>query len=173
MASIAINRLTNANVYLNGTSLLGRAEEINLPAIKHKMVEHKALGMVGAAEFFAGIEKMEAKIKWNSFYPDVMKGAANPFQTVNFQTRSSLETYNSAGRIEEVPVVCYMTAAYKDFPMGNFKQHDNVEVESNLSVYYCKLEINGEVIMEIDVLANIYKVDGNDVLAQYRANLGI
>lgn len=173
MSKISINRLTNANVYLNGTSLLGRAEEVNLPSIKHKMVEHKALGMVGVAEFFAGIEKMESKIKWNSFYPEVMKSAANPLQTVSIQVRSSLESYTSQGRTQEVPVVCYITAAHKDFPMGNFKQHDNVEVESNLSVYYCKLDINGETIMEIDVLANIYKVNGEDILAQYRANLGI
>ncbi len=173
MAKIQINRLTNANIYINGTSLLGRAEEVNLPAIKHKMVEHKALGMVGSAEFFAGIEKMEAKVKWNSFYPEVMKGAANPFQAAKIQVRASLETYTSDGRTEEVPVVCHLTAAYKDFPMGNFKQHDNVEVESNLTVYYCKLEINGETIMEIDVLANIFKVDGDDMLANYRANLGI
>ncbi len=173
MSNIAVNRLTNANVYLNGTSLLGRAEEINLPAIKHKLAEHKALGMVGVAEFFAGIEKMEAKIKWNSFYSDVMKAAANPLKTVNLQVRSSLESYTAQGRTAEVPVVCYLTAAHKDFPMGNFKQHDNVEVESNLTVYYCKLEINGEVILEVDVLANLYKVDGQDILAQYRANLGI
>ena len=69
--------------------------------------------------------------------------------------------------------MCYMTAMYKDFPMGNFKQHDNVEAESNLSVTYCKLVINGVEISEIDVLANIYKVNGVDMLANYRANLGI
>lgn len=173
MSQISINRLTNANIYINGASYLGKAEEVNLPAIVYKMVEHKALGMVGTAEFFAGIEKMESKIKWNSFYQDAMKNAANPFQNVRMQVRSSLETYSSDGKIAEVPVVCYMTCAYKGFPMGNFKQHDNVELESNLSVYYCKLEIDGNPVIEFDSLANIFKVDGTDVMAQYRANLGI
>lgn len=170
---IQINRLTNANIYVDGNSMLGRAEEVNLPVIKHKMVDHKALGLVGVAEFWAGVDKMEAKIKWNSFYPDAMKKAANPFKAVNIQVRSSLEVYGAGGRLEEQAVVCYMTAMYKDFPAGNFKQHDNVEVESNLSVTYCKLVINGEEITEIDVLANIYKVNGEDLLANYRANLGI
>lgn len=173
MSAISINRITNANIYMDGASLLGRAEEVNLPAIAYKMVEHKALGMVGTAEFFAGIDKMEAKVKWNSYYPEVMKKAANPFQTVNMQVRGSLENYTSGGKTGEVPVVCYMTAGYKGFPMGNFKQHDNVELESNLSVYYVKLEVDGSPIVELDVLANIFKVDGVDVLAQYRANLGI
>src|SRR6056297_2605159 len=90
MSKIQINRLTNANVYMDGNNLLGRAEEINLPQIKHKMSEHKALGMVGSAEFFSGIDKLECKIKWNSLYPEVLKKAANPFRTIQLQARASL-----------------------------------------------------------------------------------
>ena len=54
MSKIKINKLTNANVYLNGINLLGRAEEVQLPQIKHKLAEHKALGMVGSADAHAG-----------------------------------------------------------------------------------------------------------------------
>lgn len=169
---IKINRLTNANVYMDGKSFLGKAEEISLPTIKHKMSEHKALGMVGMMEFFAGIEKMEAKIKWNSFYPDALKKMGDPTTAIQLQVRASLEEYQAQGRTAQSPVVCFLTCTAKDFPMGNFKQHDNVEAETNLNVTYCRLEINREVIVEIDVLANIYKVNGVDILAQYRQNLG-
>ena len=37
MSKIEINKLTNANVYMNGANLLGRAEEVQLPQVKHKM----------------------------------------------------------------------------------------------------------------------------------------
>lgn len=168
-----IKKITNANVYMNGSSLLGRAEEVQCPVIKNKFAEFKALGMVGTVEFFSGIEKMEAKIKWNSFYPDVLGTIANPVNAIQLQVRSSLETYGSSGRTSEEAVVCYMTATPKDFPLGNFKQHDNVEMETNFSITYCKLEIGGLPIIEIDLLANIYKVKGIDILSQYRANLGI
>ena len=169
---IKINRVTNANVYLNGTSLLGRAEEVELPQIKHKMAEHKALGMVGTAEFFAGVEKMEAKIKWTSIYPEVMLAAAHPTKTAQFQIRASISQYSGQGVVGEVPVVCMMTAAFKEFPLGKFQQHENANIETQLTVYYCKLQIAGEDIFEIDVLENIYKVAGDDVLAQYRINIG-
>ena len=33
--------------------------------------------------------------------------------------------------------------------------------------------VDGREVLEVDVLANIFKVDGVDVLAQYRQNLGI
>lgn len=172
MSKIQVNRLTNANIYIDGSSFLGKAEEVNLPMIKHIMTEHKAVGMVGKFELFAGVDKMEAKIKWNSFYVEAMRKMADPTTTRQIQVRSSLEVYTAAGRVEQQPVVVYMSAQPKDFPMGNFKQHDNVELESNLNVIYCKLEINGVAVLEIDVLANIYKVDSVDIMARYRDNIG-
>lgn len=172
MSKIQINRLTNANVYMDGNNLLGRAEEINLPQIKHKMSEHKALGMVGSAEFFSGIDKLESKIKWNSLYPDVLKKAANPFRTVQIQARASLETYNSQGKIQEVAAVAYLSGTFKEFPLGNIKAGDNAEYETTMSVNYAKLTAGGEELFEIDILENIYKVGGIDVLAEYRANIG-
>ena len=98
MSKIEINKLTNANVYLDGVNLLGRAEEVQLPQIKHKMAEHKALGMVGSAEFFAGIDKMECKIKWNALYPAVLRTCSNPFTAAFIHVRAFLETDNR-GRI--------------------------------------------------------------------------
>ncbi|KKP40309.1 MAG: prophage MuMc02, major tail tube protein [Candidatus Peregrinibacteria bacterium GW2011_GWC2_33_13] len=116
MSKIKINRLTNANIYMDGNNLLGRAEEIQLPQIKHKMADHKALGMVGSAEFFAGIDKLESKIKWNALYTEVLKKAANPFKAVQIQARASLETYNSMGKLAEVPAIAYLIGTFKEFP---------------------------------------------------------
>lgn len=170
--AISVNRLTNVNVYVDGINHLGKAEEVSLPDIKHIMAEHKAIGMVGKFELFAGIDKMEAKIKWNAFYADVLRKAANPFQTVQLQVRGSIETYTSAGRTSQAPLVTFLTVTFKNYPTGNFKQHDNVELESNLNVIYVRQEIDGDPVMEFDVLANIYKVDGEDLLATYKANIG-
>jgi P2 family phage contractile tail tube protein len=170
---ININRLTNANIYLDGVSLLGKAEEVSSPTITFKMTEHKAMGMYGAMEFPSGIDKMEMKIKWNSLYPEVMKKAAGPFKNHQLQVRGSLEQWNAIeGRKSEVPVVIFITGAFKNFPTGTFKQHDNVELETMLTVYAIKEEIDGEEIVEVDVMSNIFKVNGEDQFAKFRANLG-
>ena len=55
---IQINRITNANIYLDGNNLLGRATEIKLPDVSLIMQEHKALGMVGKIELPAGFDKL-------------------------------------------------------------------------------------------------------------------
>jgi P2 family phage contractile tail tube protein len=172
MAQINVNRVTNANIYINGNSFLGKAEEIDLPKITAKMAEHKALGMAGSIELPAGFDKMEARIKWNSFYKDAMVMMANPYEVVSLQCRSSLETYTAAARTGEAPVVVFLKGQFKSVPTGNFKQHDNVEMESNLAVTYVKVEIDGQPVVEFDAIANIYKVDGIDILAQYRSNIG-
>jgi P2 family phage contractile tail tube protein len=171
--SIQVNRLTNANIYIDGNSFLGRAEEVTNPVIKAVMSEHKALGMVGKFELPSGLDKMEGRIKWNAMYPDVMRKVGNSTKTYPMQVRASLETHGPQGKVAEVPVVIFMTVQFKDLPLGNFKQHDNAELESVFNVTYCKMVIDGAEIVEVDVLANIYKVDGVDQLAQYRANLGI
>ena len=172
MSKIEINKLTNANIYMNGTNLLGRAEEVQLPQIKHKMAEHKALGMVGSAEFFSGIDKLECKIKWNALYPNVLRTCANPFLATMIQVRASLETYDGTGRIAEVPATAFLIGTFKEFPLGNIKPHENAEYETTMAVTYAKLIVDKQEIFEIDVLHNIYKVGPLDMLTKFKNNTG-
>ena len=109
--NIQINSLTNANVYIDGVGLLGRAEEVEIPQPRHKMIDYKGLGMVGTAELWSGVDKLEAKIKWVSFDAETLTMAASPFQTHSFQVRGSLEQYTSQGRSAELPVVYLMTGS--------------------------------------------------------------
>jgi hypothetical protein len=172
MAQIEIKRLTNANVYVDGNSLLGKVDECKMPDVNIVMAEHKALGMQGKLEFPSGIDKLEATFKWNSLYSDVLTKVANPFKACEVQLRGSLETYGNGGRTAEVPVVVYLTGSFKKFPMGGFKQNDNVEAETSMSVTYCKMEIDGQTVLEVDAMANIYKAGGVDMLATYKQLIG-
>lgn len=172
MGQTSIKQITNANVYINGNSFLGKVEEIKMPDVVATMAEHKALGLVGKIELPNGLDKMESTQKWNCLYPEVLKMAANPFSSVQLQCRSSQETYTGAGRTEQVPVVGYITGSFKKFPAGNFKQHDNVEAETSMSVTYLRLNVGGKDVLEIDVLSNIWKVDGVDLLETFKANIG-
>jgi P2 family phage contractile tail tube protein len=169
---LEINRVTNANVYLDGNSMLGKAEEIKLPDIVVKMVEHKALGMVGTLELPSGFDKLEGDIKWTSFYRQVMSKMANPFKFVSLQVRSNVEVYGANGRTQELPLVTFLTVQFKKSPLGSFKGHENVDIPTSFSCTYIKQVFDGQDVLELDVLANIYKVDGIDILANYRANIG-
>lgn len=168
-----VNKVTNANIYLDGVSFMGRAEEITLPEIQPKMVDHKGLGMVGESELPAGLQKMSCKIKWNAIYPDVMKKTHNVFQSLRIMVRTSIETYEDSSRVAQTPCVIYLTAIPKKAGGLVFKVQDNVEREDEFNVTAYKMEIDGEEIVDVDVLANIWRVNGVDQLATYRANLGL
>ena len=169
---IQINSITNANIYLNGTSLLGRAEEIKMPDITAMMTERKALGMVGKIELPTGFDKLEGEIKWNSLYEDAAVVTANPFTSVSLQCRSSIETFGSQGRIDEQTMVTYLTVMFKKNPLGTFKQHENAEFSSSFTCTYIKQVLDGEELLELDYLANIFRVGGVDQLTDYRINIG-
>lgn len=172
MSKIQVNRIVNANIYIDGTNLIGRAEEVKLPDISAIMQEHKALGMVGKIELPAGFDKLEGEIKWNSLYEEAAKAMANPFKAVQLQCRSSIEAYGPGGRIEEIPLATFLTVMFKKNPLGTFKQHDNAEFSAQFLATYIRQVVKGKDVLELDYMANIFKVDGQDLLSTYRDNIG-
>lgn len=153
--------------------MLGMCEEVSIPDLKAIMQEHKALGMVGKLELPSGIDKLEAKFKWSTTDSALVAKTHNIFQAYPITVWGSLEEYQGGNRVSQSPVKVYLKGTFKSPGGMNFKQHDNVERESMFNVLYYKLEINGDVLVEYDALANIYIVDGVDQLTEYRANLGI
>jgi P2 family phage contractile tail tube protein len=170
--NIQINSLTNANVYIDGVGLLGRAEEVEIPQPRHRMIDYKGLGMAGTAELWGGVDKLEAKIKWVSFDAETLTMAASPFQSHSFQVRGNLEQYTSQGRSAQLPVVYLMTGVFKDAGAANLKHQTMVETSSTISVYHCELYVSGTQIYLYDVFANVYVVGGVDQLSTFRTNLG-
>ncbi|MEX3690088.1 phage major tail tube protein [Paraburkholderia sp. BR14263] len=172
MAGIKINRITNANVYMNGSSLLGRVDEASLPVLSMIEADVKALGLVGKITLPSGFDKLTGKFKWNSFYDDVWLQFGNPFVPVSVQVRSSVDTYNSQGRSAQTAMVTFLTLSMTKIPLGVFKQNDAAEFESDFTATYVRQTVGGKDIIELDVLANIFKVGGVDQLDIYRANIG-
>lgn len=169
---IKIERVTNANIYLDGASLLGRVGSFNAPTITFKQSEHNALGLNGSLEYYGGIDKLEGTLQLTSIDKDVLK-KLSPFRANRVQVRSSVEEYQGGSRVAQVPSIVYLTLTPKSIPTGNYQRHDNVEMEIGYSCTYIKHEVGGETLIEIDVEANIFKINGVDELATYRQNLGI
>lgn len=168
-----ITKVYDANVYVNNASKHGQASEITAPTITAVMTDYKAMGMVGSAEFFNGFDKIETTIKWT--YPDnaAQKACANFLKPVDLMIRSSKAEYDNTGISAEKPIVMYVRGYPKAHPGGSFKAKEDTELENTFTVNYYKLEIDGEEIVEIDVMNNIYKVGGEDLLAERRQNLGL
>lgn len=167
-----ISRLINANIYIGNNNLLGTASEVNLPSLKAKTNDFESLGMFGTLEFNSGIDKMEASIKWNHFDASVLALEANMIAQSRLQVHGYIQEHQAGGTIAERAAVVVMTVGFKEFQGGMIKPKEQIERESQLSVYEMTLSVDGTEIVMFSAIANIYRVNGVDLLARYRGAIG-
>ncbi|WP_373100793.1 MULTISPECIES: phage major tail tube protein [Pasteurellaceae] len=170
--STAINQIVNANVYIDGNSLLGKAKEFKLPDIEFEFIEHKGLGLHGTVKLPAGLNAMEGEVIWDSFYPEVRAKVYNPYKNVQLMARSNLQVFDSRGLVAEEPLVTIMNVAFNKTTGGSFKNKEATEHSDMFQIMSIKQLLGGKEILHVDVLANIYRVNGQDVLQKYRTNIG-
>jgi len=168
---IEISKVTNARVYINGTDFIAKAEEVDLPKVKFKTTETKGLALIGETDLPTILDKMEARIKFNSVYPEFVAIASNPFKTVSVIVKSPAAIYTQEG-VQFKPLKAELRGTFVEFDTGKMKKGDNAEAEARMSVYYYKLEYDGREVYEVDILNNILKIEGKDVLADYRNAMG-
>jgi len=169
---IEISKVYNARVYIDGRDFIGKAEEVDLPKVKLKFSEIKGLGLYGETEVPSALDKMEARLKFNSIYPEFVALAADPFTLRSVIVRASQQVWSQRGVEEERPIKAEMRGFFKEWDGGSIKKGDGAEAEAQLSVVYYKLEVDGIEIVEIDVFNNIYRIEGRDILAPFKQNIG-
>jgi len=173
MAGLQINRITNANIYLDGNNLYGKAEEVDLGEIKFIMSDFTALGMFGTAKLPDGMEAVEGKIVWKSLYGNTDLLSASPFKSVSLQCRSSIRVFNSQGLAQEQALVWLLTVSFSGYKLGSYKAHEAAQYETPFVASSVRQLIDGREVLMFDCFNNIYRVDGVDQLARTRANMGM
>ncbi|MCD8173802.1 MAG: phage major tail tube protein [Alistipes sp.] len=171
MAQIA--KVCNANAYVNNVNTHGLAVEFTLPDITPLMADHDVLGMFGSIELANGLDKMEAAAKWSYPSNDLLVAFADVHTSVEIMLRSNKAVYEDGTKTDDVPIVANIRGTSKGLPGGTFKAKENTELDTTFAVNYFKLEVDGQELYEVDIMNNIYKVDGVDKLAALRENLGI
>lgn len=66
-----------------------------------------------------------------------------------------------------------MTITGKEYQLGTLKPRDPTKYETPFSATYVRQMINGDEVVLLDNLANIFRVGGEDHLARFNKNLGI
>ncbi|MGH7056425.1 MAG: phage major tail tube protein [Acetobacteraceae bacterium] len=172
MASLVVNSLWNCNVYLNGTSYLGRAAELSIPQPKRLMEEYKGLGMAARIEIPVGWDRIESEITWASFDHTAIGQIMSSTAMQQFAAMGDIQVLSSAGETGDLPVVYNMTGMTKDPGPIAFKAQENITYKTTITIYHCDLTVAGTQIYLFDALSNLFVVNGVDQLAQYRINIG-
>ncbi len=167
-----INIINNANVYLDGINFVGQAGEIKLPEIEVAFEEYKALGLVGTPSLPMGFNELEGEIEWNSFDHRAKVKIYNPYQSVQLMVRNSVESYNSLGRVAQMPLVTTLGVMFSKAGLGTFKSKELADMPSSFKIHSINQKMDGRELLHLDVFSNQFRVDGIDQLAQWRKNLG-
>lgn len=162
--------LKNINVFVDGRGYAGQVDEMNLPKLTLKQEEYRGGGMDVATEIPMGMEKLNADFSLISFDANVLAlfGVAVG-QNVPFVFRGALESFDGTTK----PVIATMRGRINELDPGTWKPGDKPTLKCSLSLDYYKLEHNGAVIHEIDVINMVRVINGTDALAAQRSALGI
>lgn len=170
--SVIINQVENANVYINGNSLLGKAKSIKLPEFEVEQIEHKNLGLVATIKLPSGVNALEGEVVWDGYYPEVAAIANNPFKSVQLMVRADVKAFNAAGLAAEVPLVMTLNCKFSKIPLGEYKPKEAAEYSMTYQASSIKQVIDGKEVLFFDAFTNTWRVAGEDVLNTYRKNIG-
>lgn len=166
------NGTVNFAVYEDSTEYLGMAE-VTLPEISTITEEVKGAGMSGAfnGAFVGHIEAMTLTLNFRSVTRDVMK-LSEP-RNHQIDLRASQQSWdNTAGRFVQTPVKHVLMVTPTKFAPGKLAQASPAEASGEYAVTYFATFIDGEKVLEVDILNFIFLVNGIDYLADVRRALG-
>ena len=172
MASLVINSLWNCNVYLGGTSLLGRAAEFTVPQPKRIMQDYKGLGMAARIDVPTGWDKLAADITWSSFDETTIGLLVASGAVQQFSAMGDLQVLSASGETSEIPVIYNVNGMVTDPGMVPFKAQENINYKTAITVWHVDLTVGGVQVYLFDAFSNQFLVNGVDQLAVYRANIG-
>lgn len=165
--------LTNAKIYRDGVDQIG-VGTVEVPDFEYLTESIAGLGIAGEMDvpITGHFKAFALKIKWNVVTP----AAAALLQSSghHIEVRGSIQELDAgSGQFVNKPVKIVCKAMPKKSGIGKFEPGKKMEPETELEVYYIKMWMNGEELLEVDKFNFIFSINGTDMLADVRANLGM
>jgi hypothetical protein len=163
-------KLKNFNTFGNGESFIGQCVEVKLPTLTRSMEDYRGGGMSGPVKIDNGQEALELEAKFGGMMRSVLRDyAATRHDAVLLRFAGAYQR-DDLGTVDAVEVVA--RGRYEELDMGTAKAGDDTEFTAKLAISYYKLVINGETVIEIDLVNMIEMIEGVDRLADQRRAIG-
>ena len=172
MANIIGEKLINFEVYTGTDRLLGLAD-VELPTLETLTESYKGAGIAGEvdAPTVGHYGPLAMTLKWRV----TEKGALELIEPKvhALELRGSIQRFNAATGLYETQAVKVVTRAVpKSAPLGTLAPAAAQEPSIEFSVKYLKVFLAGKALVEIDPVNFVCVVNGTDVLAAVRTDLG-
>ncbi|WP_025808334.1 phage major tail tube protein [Pseudomonas chlororaphis] len=166
-------KLKNMNLFNEGTSYLGVSKSCALPPLSRKMEGYRGGGMNGPVKSDLGFSDDGIQFEWKTGGLDLLvlrQFGAVKADGVMLRFTGSFQQ-DDTGTVSAVEVV--VRGRHETIEMGEATPGEDTEHSITTTCSYYKLAVDGEVLVEIDLLNFIEIIDGQDMLAEQRKALGI
>lgn len=160
----------NFNLFVDGTTFAGVATSVTPPKLKIKTDDHRGGGMDAPIKMDMGMEALEASFALSSMRVEVLK----------FFGLADGEAFNSVfrgawrdQRGKTKSTIMTLRGMLSESDSGDWKPGEKVDAKYTASLSYYKLEVDGQTIHEIDVIAGVRMINGVDQLKDVRQALGM
>ena len=163
-------KIKNFILFNEGNSYLGEVPEVQLPKLSRKTEDYRAGGMGGPVKLDFGMEGIELEWTAAGYLRDVFA------QWGTLKHDGVMLRFTGAAQAEDEAVMAIEVIArgrHTEIDPGKSKAGDNTEIKIKTALSYYKLSIDGQAVIEIDLVNLVEVVDGVDRLQAIRQALGI
>lgn len=161
--------LKNFTLFVDGRGLAGTIQTLTLPTLTTKMEEFRAGGMDAPVEIDMGMEKLEGTFELAEYNPDMLALFGLASANTQMTARGAMRRDGQ----DAVPIVVNMTGGVKQVEKGDWVAGDATSGTFSYALRYYKLTVGGRVLVEIDKVNMIRRIDGVDQLATIRTAIGV
>lgn len=175
MATNAIPEMLNdMRVYLDGADEFIGATSIDLPELSSMTTTVSGIGIAGEidAPVRGHFGSMEATVHWsvtNKVGNSYVGGA--PISLDAYGDNQHFDAGSSAYADKQVHVT--IRGRVKSYAAGTWQAGNTADSSTTIEVHYYKLEIDGETVCEVDKYGYKCILNGTDLMADIRTNLGM
>lgn len=162
-------KINRYNVYNRGNRLLGMGDELTLPSFEASTETVSGAGILGEIDDptvgYFGNQEMEIPFR---ILDNEATDMLDMTKAVQLEIRGAAQTTNSEGDIEYQGVRVVVRGRSNKFTPGKLKAGNPMDTSITLSILYILIELDGVSVLELDKLNEVFKINGNDILAKIK-----
>ncbi|HGN1550703.1 phage major tail tube protein [Pseudomonas aeruginosa] len=166
-------KLKNMNLFNDGGSYQGLVKSCTLPTLARKMEAFRGGGMNGPVKADLGHDDDGIQFEWTvgGLELTVLKQYGAVSASGVMLRFAGAYQQDDTGAVTSVEIV--VRGRHETIEMGDAQPGEDTEHKITTTCSYYKLVVNGEEIIEIDLLNFVEKVNGKDLLEAQRKAIGL
>ena len=162
-------KVNNYNVYNEGEKLLGVGDELTLPDFEATSETISGAGILGEIDdpTIGHFGNMQLEIPFRTLDKEATN-MMDQTKAVQLTIRGAAQEIDSAGNIVPKSIRVVVRGRAAKLTGGKLKRASTMDSGVTLNILYILIEVDGESVVELDKMNPTYKVNGVDLLAEYK-----